>query len=87
MSVPVAKPSSGTVKTPHTGFMEFLPRNPEEQKKFSAMSPYWQGQEATEKALNEGRFSAEEVYRYRASDVRGGTKLPDLGTTFKPSTG
>jgi hypothetical protein len=82
VSVPVAKPATGTVRTPRTGFLEFLPRNSAEQKKYSAMSPYWEGQQSTEKALETGKFSAEEVYRYRASDVKGGTKLPDLGSQF-----
>lgn len=82
VSVPVAKPSSGTVRTPPTGFLEFLPRNANEQKKYSAMSPYWEGQRSTEKALAAGKYSAEEVYRYRASDVKGGVRVPELGSAF-----
>lgn len=83
VSVPVAKPSSGMVKTPATGFLEFLPRNTVDQKKYSAMSPYWEGQESSSRAVAQGKFSEEEVYRQNTSDVRGGMKLPRLGNAFK----
>lgn len=83
VSVPVARPEATVVDTPHTGYLEFLPRNRLEQSKYSAMSPSWEGQASTQRALDQGKFSAEEVYRYRASDVKGGTQVAPLGATFR----
>jgi hypothetical protein len=47
------------------------------------MSPYWEGQESSARAVAQGKFSEEEVYRQKTSDVRGGVKLPGLGNAFK----
>jgi hypothetical protein len=82
-SVPVAPPESTVKNTPHTGFLEFLPRNQEQQSKFSAMSPGWLGQKATEDALNKGAFAEEEVYFYKAKDIKGGTPAKTPGDDFK----
>lgn len=43
-----------TEVTPFAGFMEFQPSNPREQAKYSAMSPYWTGSDATNLAFDKG---------------------------------
>jgi hypothetical protein len=45
------------VNTTATGFMEFAPRDPVTQAKYSALSPTWEGVESTEKAVARGDFS------------------------------
>jgi hypothetical protein len=40
-----------TEVTPFTGFLEFQPANPQQQAKYSAMSPYWVGWSETEDAF------------------------------------
>ena len=82
-SVPVAPPESTTKNTPHTGFLEFLPRNQEQQSKYSAMSPGWLGQQATNDALDKGKFAEEEVYFYKAQDIKGGKPVKTPGDDFK----
>jgi hypothetical protein len=83
VSVPIA-PSGyeKSTSTPPSGFMEFLPRNPIEQSKYSAMSPYWLGQRETQKSLDKGKYSSEEVYFYKSQDVKGGKGLPSVGSDF-----
>jgi hypothetical protein len=83
VSVPVAKPREETTRTYPTGFLEFLPRNSAEQAKYSAMSPGWLGQEATQKAVEQGKFAEEEVYFYKAKDVRGGQVQSSPGDDFR----
>jgi hypothetical protein len=84
VSVPVAPRSyEKTTETPPTGFMEFLPRNTVQQSKYSAMSPYWLGQLETQKELDKGKYSAEEVYFYKSQDVKGGANVPSIGNDFK----
>jgi len=83
VSVPVAKPREEVTRTYPTGFLEFLPRNQAEQAKYSAMSPGWLGQEATQKAVEQGKFAEEEVYFYKAQDVKGGKVQSSPGDDFR----
>ena len=71
VSVPVAPPPEKTTATPFAYFMEFLPRNPEDSAKYSAMSSSWQGQQASQQALDQGKYRAEEVFEYKANDRKG----------------
>lgn len=84
VSVPYIPPKETTSRTYPPGFLEFLPRNIEEQTKYSAMSPNWLGQEATNKAIDQGKFAAEEVYFYKARDVHGGKIAPSPGDDYRP---
>ena len=77
VSVPVARPKEETRVTPFAGFLEFLPRNIAEQAKYSAMSSGWLGQEASVKAVEDGKFAEEEVYVYRPSDNKTGQLQPN----------
>jgi hypothetical protein len=43
-----------TEVTPFTGFLEFKPANPQEQAKYSAMSPFWVGSDDTQSAFDKG---------------------------------
>jgi hypothetical protein len=69
-SVPQTTRSENTTRTPHTGFLEFLPRNSKEQSRYSAMSPSWEGQAASDKAIISKKFAEEEVFFYKPSDTR-----------------
>lgn len=40
-----------------TGFLEFKPRDPETQKKYSALSPTWEGVESSERAVASGVYA------------------------------
>lgn len=40
-----------------TGFLEFMPRDAVTQKKFSALSPTWEGVESSEKAVAAGVYA------------------------------
>ncbi len=53
-----------------TGFLEFRPRDPEKQAKYSAMSPTWEGVESSEAAVARGDYSLDSAERIRA-DLRG----------------
>ena len=44
-----------------SGFMEFSPRDPESQAKYSAMSPAWEGIEASESAISQGLYALDTV--------------------------
>jgi hypothetical protein len=44
-------------RTPFTGFLEFKPANPQQQAKYSAMSPWWVGSESTDKEVAKGLLS------------------------------
>lgn len=43
--------------TTRTGFMEFAPRDPVAQAKFSAMEPTWEGVESSDAAIARGDYS------------------------------
>lgn len=72
-SVPISPPASSSVKTMPTGFLEFLPRNQAEQSKYDPMSPYWQGQSASEKAIAEGKYSAQNAMVYKPDASKSGS--------------
>lgn len=72
-SVPKAPPPSSMTRTLPTGFLEFLPRNQADQDKYDPMSPYWQGQEASQTAINEGRYAAENVMVYKKDASKSGS--------------
>lgn len=46
-------------KTPFTGFLELKPLDSKDQVKYSAMSPYWLGIDATNKALETGEYDSD----------------------------
>lgn len=47
-----------TTSTVETGFLEWKPKNLDIQKKYDAMSPDWQGVQASEKAITAGEFDS-----------------------------
>ena len=55
--------------TTPTGFLEFKPRDMETQKKYDAMSPYWEGVESSMKAVERGDFSLHAAEKNR-EDLR-----------------
>jgi len=65
VSVPMAPPPEKTTRTFPSGFLEFLPERQEQQGKYSAMSSGWLGQQETEKAVNRGDFSAQQIMVYK----------------------
>ena len=71
VSVPFVPPKESVSQTLPSGFLEFIPRDQNAQARYSAMSPSWLGQEESQKALSGGKFSQEEVYVYKASDIKG----------------
>lgn len=71
VSVPMAPPPETSVRTLPTGFLEFLPRDQTQQSKYSAMSPSWVGQRETQKALDRGEFSEEQVWVQKKSFSQG----------------
>jgi hypothetical protein len=72
-SVPKAPPPSAMTRTPFAGFLEFLPRNQAEQDLYDPMSPYWQGQEASQTAINQGKYAAENVMVYKKDASKTGS--------------
>lgn len=71
VSVPIAPPAEKTVRTLPTGFLEFLPRDQAQQAKYSAMSPNWLGQRATQDALDRGEFAEEQVWVQKKPFTQG----------------
>lgn len=55
--------------TQRTGFMEFLPRDPEKQAKYSAMSPAWEGIASSEAAIARGEYDLDMAEKNR-EDLR-----------------
>lgn len=53
-----------------TGFLEFRPRDPVAQAKYSAMSPSWEGIESSEAAVARGEYSLDSAEKTRA-ELRG----------------
>lgn len=69
--VHVPRPACGLTKEdPSPGFLEFKPANAALQSMYDAMSPLWKGSSATNDAVKQGKFKADAVYFYKASDVR-----------------
>lgn len=52
-----------------TGFLEFKPRDMETQKKYDAYSPYWQGEESSNKAIASGLYDLDMAEKNR-KDLR-----------------
>lgn len=68
--VHVPRPKCGlTQEEPSTGFLEFKPKNSALQSMYDAMSPLWKGSVETNEAVKQGKFKADAVYFYKASDV------------------
>ena len=67
--------------TTSTGFLEFAPRDPVAQAKYSALSPSWEGVESTEKAVARGDFSLDSAETTRR-ELRQSTPSKE---TFEPS--
>jgi hypothetical protein len=63
--------------TESTGFMEFLPRDPGKQAKYSAMSSAWEGVESSEAAIARGDYDLDMAEKNRA-DLRAKRPQPKL---------
>ncbi len=66
-----------------TGFMEFLPRDPGKQAKYSAMSPAWEGVASSEAAIARGDYDLDMAEKNR-EDLRAKRPQPKL---FMPGEG
>lgn len=62
-----------------TGFMEFTPRDPGKQAKYSAMSPAWEGVASSEAAIARGDYDLDRAEKDR-EDLR--TKRPQPKLTM-----
>ena len=60
-----------------TGFMEFLPRDPAKQAKYSAMSPGWEGVASSEAAIARGDYDLDMAEKNR-EDLRAKRPQPKL---------
>ncbi len=60
-----------------TGFMEFLPRDPGKQAKYSAMSPAWEGVASSEAAIARGDYDLDMAEKNR-EDLRAKRPQPKL---------
>jgi hypothetical protein len=72
--MPQYKPGTNTVST---GFMEFAPRDPVAQAKYSAMSPTWQGIDSSEAAIARGDYDLDAAEKNR-EDLRAKKAPPKL---------
>jgi hypothetical protein len=63
--------------TQRTGFMEFLPRDPAKQAKYSAISPAWEGIASSEAAIARGDFDLDMAEKNRG-DLRAKHPQPSL---------
>ena len=63
--------------TQSTGFMEFLPRDPAKQAKYSAMSPTWEGISSSEAAIARGDYDLDMAEKNR-EDLRAKRPQPKL---------
>ena len=66
----------GTQTTP-TGFLQFQPRDPVAQAKYSAMSPTWEGVESSEAAIAKGMYDLDMAEKNR-QDLRAKKPQPVL---------
>ena len=66
------KPGSNTVLT---GFMEFAPRDPAAQAKYSAMSDTWEGVKSSESAIARGDYDLDRAEKNR-EDLRAKKPQP-----------
>lgn len=60
-----------------TGFMEFQPRDPGKQAKYSAMSPAWEGVSSSEAAIARGDYDLDMAEKNR-EDLRAKKAPPKL---------
>lgn len=60
-----------------TGFMEFTPRDPATQAKYSAMSPAWEGVASSEAAIARGDYDLDRAEKNR-EDLRAKKPQPKL---------
>lgn len=60
-----------------TGFMEFTPRDPAKQAKYSAMSPAWEGVASSEAAIARGDYDLDMAEKNR-QDLRAKRPQPKL---------
>lgn len=58
-----------------TGFLEFKPRDMNVQKKYDAYSPYWEGEESSNKAIASGLYDLDKAEKNR-EDLRSKRPLP-----------
>ena len=63
--------------TESTGFMEFLPRDPAKNAKYSAMSPAWEGVASSEAAIARGDYDLDKAEKTR-EDLRAKRPQPKL---------
>ena len=56
-----------------TGFLEFKPRDPVAQSKYSAMSPTWEGINSSNKAIASGAYDLDQADKNR-KNLRSGAK-------------
>lgn len=63
--------------TQSSGFMEFLPRDPGKQAKYSAMSPAWEGVTSSEAAIARGDYDLDMAEKNR-EDLRAKRPQPKL---------
>jgi len=70
------KPGTNTTRT---GFLEFQPRDPESQAKYSAMSPSWEGIESSEAAIAKGVYDLDKAEKNR-QDLRSRQPVVQLST-------
>jgi hypothetical protein len=66
-----------------TGFLEFKPRDPAAQAKYSAMSPTWEGIESSNKAIAAGVYDLDQADKIR-KDLR--SKNPPPKQVPKPQS-
>ena len=60
-----------------TGFMEFMPRDPGKQAKYSAMSPGWEGLASSEASIARGDYDLDMAEKTR-DDLRAKGAQPKL---------
>ena len=72
----IAAYKPGTHTTP-TGFLEFQPRDPVAQSKYSAMSPTWEGITSSESAIARGDYDLDMAEKNR-EDLRAKKPQPVL---------
>jgi hypothetical protein len=63
--------------TTHSGFLEFAPRDPVAQAKYSAMSSGWEGAASSETAIARGDYDLDMAEKNR-SDLRASKAQPVL---------
>jgi hypothetical protein len=72
-----------TQSQPPTGFMEFQPRDPAKQAKYSAMSATWEGEASSEAAIARGDYDLDRAEKNR-EDLRAKKPQPKLQMPSAP---